>query len=376
MEILYNMEKPDDIKLKQLEERYRNIENDIKDLNEQLNYTENAASRNNIERQINFHYKKLEKIEQEIKKLKSATPSTKINTDFTKKPIPPLLPHLCNRTEQKSQIEDAYNQFKKQNSYRCLVFIIHGDDKQCHRFFLKRMQKYILPQSLESMPYTFREYFLEWPAKLKTTNNLRSRLLKQIKENFFKNVDVAEDKIRDYFIKSSNELIFHTYLTTKNWQEQGFTILDKFLDFWQSLYNENLIEKEIIICVFIEYRNDGKKSNIIEWIKSILSFKNNHRTNRKIRNHLKDLLKAKRFNDRFNDLLIIPVVELESITIDDVHNWTNYDEVQDFVDESKLNQLTKKINQIFHDWKRQNPSESIPMMELQDYLLNLLEELT
>jgi DNA-binding transcriptional MerR regulator len=367
------MEKAEDIKYKQLKKRFQDKKKDIEDVSEQITETNNAEHKNKLERQLTRLYKELKEIEQDMVEIsKSLTPSTNTNKNFTKKPIPPLLPHLCDRTEQKSQIESAYNNFKKQNSYRSLVFIIHGDEKQSHESFLTRMKEDILPHSLESMSCNFREHFLEWPAKFKPLNNdeLQTRLLKDLYQKIFKNPSVDEDKLKNYFVKLSNEeLIFYTSLTTKNWQEQGFKILDNLLNFWRYLFNENIIQKELIIVIFIKYKNQGKKSNIIEWIKSILNLKNNHRTNKKIRNHL-DLLKA----NKFNDLLIIPVDELESVTKEEVDDWTNYDQVRDVINQAKFHQLKLKINNIFENSSKSK--DSIPMMELEDYLLHLLEDLT
>ena len=357
-----------EIKTKELNKRLVILESDYEAVYNQLNYTENAESRNNLQRQLN-------RIEQDMVEIsKSLTPSTNTNRDFTKKPIPQLLLYLCDRTEQKSQIEFAYNDFKKKNSYRSLVFIIHGDEKQSHESFLRRMKEDILPHSLESMSCNFREHFLEWPAKFKPLNNdeLQTRLLKDLYQKIFKHPSVDEDKLKNYFVKSSNEeLIFYTSLTTKNWQEQGFKILDNLLNFWRSLFNENIIQKELIIVIFIKYKNQGKKSNIIEWIKSILNLKNNHRTNKKIRNHL-DLLKKD--NNKSNDFLIIPVDELESVTKEEVDDWTNYDEVRDVINQAKFHQLKLEINNIFENSSKSK--DSIPMIELENYLFKLLEDLT
>lgn len=294
--------------------------------------------------------------------------------------LPPYLPHLCNRTEQKSQIEDAYQKFKKENSYRSLVFIIHGDEKQCHRSFLERMQTYILPNSIESLSPKFYEHFLEWPAKLKKPDNddLPNRLLKNLYEAMSKKVDFSEDKIKEVFFKSSNNLIFHTELTTKNWQEQGFNILDDLLHFCQSLYKKNIIEKDLIICIFIKYKPGNKTLNIVEWIKSILTFENNlfkkihdHRTDKKIRNYLNSFAyKKSEKSEKFHNFLIIPLEELESVTKDEVITWTHHYEVKKVCNNANYNKLVMGIDNIFKS------SESIPMMELEDYLLNLLGELT
>ncbi|MBD2136444.1 hypothetical protein H6F32_02325 [Anabaena sp. FACHB-1237] len=366
MEIFYNMKKADNIRIKKLEEEFNQKKKDYEDTCDKLNETYDPEIKNKLNLKKDRLEREMQEKEDEIEKLKSST-SYK---DVTEKPISPYLTILCNRTEQKSQIEEEYKKFKQQNSYRSLVFVVHGDEKQSHESFLIRMQEFILPKSIESISYRFRKHFLEWPLKF---DNLRNRLLKNLYENIFKNTDVSHDKIKDYFIQSSSEeLIFYTVITTKNWQEQGFKILDELLNFWQWLYNENIIEKQVIICVLIKYKNDGKKINIIiEWIKSIFNFKSHHITNKKIYAHLKSINR----DNKFNDLLIISVEELNSITIQDVNNWTHR-EIIDFIDKTKINKLNRKINQIFHDWKKQNSSESIPMMELEEHLSKLLEELT
>ena len=353
-------------KLQQLQEKLTTLLEEQEGCNQQYRRTIDEVQRVRLKRTLDDFDKEIAEVESQIAKL-----------DIKITPLlAHFLPHLCNRTEQKSRIEDAYQQFKKENSYRSLVFIIHGDEKQCHRSFLERMQTYILPNSIESLSHKFYEHFLEWPTKLKKPDNddkLRKRLFKSLYEAMSNKVDFSENKIKEVFLKSSNELIFYTELTTKNWQEQGFNILDNLLHFWQFLYKKNIIEKDLIICIFIKYKPVNKTSNIVEWIKSILTFENNlfkkihdHRTDKKIRNYLNSYENS----DEFHDFLIIPLEELESVTKDEVITWTNHYEVKKVLNNANYTKLVMGINNIFKS------SESIPMMELENYLLNLLGELT
>ena len=104
-----------------------------------------------------------------------------------------------------------------------------------------------------------------------------------------------------------------------------------------------------------------------------MTFENNlfkkihdHRTDKKIRNYLNSYENS----DEFHDFLIIPLEELESVTKDEVITWTNHYEVKKVLNNANYTKLVMGINNIFKS------SESIPMMELENYLLNLLGELT
>ncbi|UUO13849.1 hypothetical protein [Dolichospermum heterosporum] len=135
------MEKPNNIKLQQLEKRYQNIKQDIEKLNNQLNHTENARTKNNLEREMNSLYEELEKIDQETKGLKS---SIKKNDRFSAKRS--FLSYLANRSSQEFELTEA---IKNRDKSRLLVCIIHGDELQSHYKFLERMQNDFLPHVLD-----------------------------------------------------------------------------------------------------------------------------------------------------------------------------------------------------------------------------------
>ncbi|MFM6530359.1 MAG: hypothetical protein ACKPIB_19030 [Dolichospermum sp.] len=73
------MEKPDEIKLKELEKRFKAKQEDIEAVSNQITETKDAETKNQLERQENRLYEELKKIEQEIEKLKSGSFSNLIN---------------------------------------------------------------------------------------------------------------------------------------------------------------------------------------------------------------------------------------------------------------------------------------------------------
>ncbi|MBD2143802.1 hypothetical protein [Sphaerospermopsis sp. FACHB-1194] len=65
------MAKPDNIKLKQLEKRYKELKKDYEALCEERNATGNAQDKNNLQRQIDILYKEIKDTDQQIEELKS-----------------------------------------------------------------------------------------------------------------------------------------------------------------------------------------------------------------------------------------------------------------------------------------------------------------
>ena len=50
------------------------------------------------------------------------------------------LPYLCNRSKQKSELEEALRQHRELRTGRPLLCVIHGDEYECHDKFLERLR--------------------------------------------------------------------------------------------------------------------------------------------------------------------------------------------------------------------------------------------
>jgi hypothetical protein len=62
--------------------------------------------------------------------------------------MPWLLPHLCDRNKQEDQIREALAAHRREGQGRPLVFLVHGDERQCHDHFLERLRHDTLPRLL------------------------------------------------------------------------------------------------------------------------------------------------------------------------------------------------------------------------------------
>ena len=357
----YNMEKPNNIKLQQLEKRYQNIKQDIEKLNNQLNHTENARTKNNLEREMNSLYEELEKIDQETKGLKS---SIKKNDRFSSQRS--FLSYLANRSSQEFELTEA---IKNRDKSRLLVCIIHGDELQSHYKFLERMQNDFLPHvlDLDQNKTTVKIKKMMYSSELKNLNELPKYLLMNLAKNLVNKGNTSLEEINEIINKSS-PMIVHTDLISDDWQKQGLHILNKLLEFWQDSHNKNTLNKEVIICICVKYIR-------IEWTWNILAFFKQYRyqqINKKMRKHIQEFSSITK---NYDSLSVIILSELKAVGRADVENWADCEHTKNFIGEDKIQQLKDKIGDMFDKWQKQKSSSKIPMRYLADNLLEILEHL-
>ncbi|MBK1990072.1 hypothetical protein A0J48_021510, partial [Sphaerospermopsis aphanizomenoides BCCUSP55] len=227
------MKKADVVKLEDLEKRFQEKKKDIEAVSTQISETQDAETKNQLERKLNRLYEELAKIEQDIEKLKS---STNINRNLTKD-IDPLLPYLANRSLQEFELKEA---IENRDSSRLLVCIIHGHEFQSHYKFLERMQTDFLPHLLDlnQKKTTVKIKKMTYSSELKNLNELPKYLLMNLAKTFVIKSNVSLEEINKNLNKYS-PVIIHTDLITDDWQKQGFVILNKLLEFWQDVHNKN-----------------------------------------------------------------------------------------------------------------------------------------
>jgi hypothetical protein len=97
------------------------------------------------------------------------------------RPAPPLLPHLCDRSEQEYQLDEA---IRDHPGGRPLICVIHGEADQCHDEFLERLRLVTLPRSLGlSRERAFiKDYVIDFPITARDPAQFRRRLLARLCE--------------------------------------------------------------------------------------------------------------------------------------------------------------------------------------------------
>lgn len=296
---------------------------------------------------------------------------------------PSLLPYLPNRSEQESELGEALQLLLKQFPPHPLVCIIHGDEFQSHDKFSERLRKFSLPKLLGLDPNqtVIQEYCLDWPAGLKNLDKLRERLCKNLADRVLPyNSFASLEEINATFCKSPEPIIIRTHLLTEDWQQQGFEILNKLLEFWEK-WPHLIPGQKLIICVFIKYQTKRQKSTERFSVRRIfsyfISFYKRHRyqsINNNIYTQLKVITTSK--NQHFNRLSCIVLPELTNINIGHVENWVRSEETKQFVGEVMIQKLVNEVRDMFYSWEKQTSFNTIPMDDLADELTRLLKSLS
>ncbi|MGH1366681.1 MAG: hypothetical protein ACRBF0_24185, partial [Calditrichia bacterium] len=106
--------------------------------------------------------------------------------------IPALLPYLSNRSHQQFMLADAlkpYTREKSASAKRPFVCFVHGNEMECHHWFLERLQKVMVPGLLRLPEHAglVAEHQLGWPPKDMPENGIGSFLVSNLGDAFCRN---------------------------------------------------------------------------------------------------------------------------------------------------------------------------------------------
>jgi hypothetical protein len=298
----------------------------------------------------------------------------------TKTLIPPLLAYLPNRKEQEEELEKALQQYLIEASFHPFICIVHGNKFQGHEEFLERLQQRFLPKviGLNPMQASIKKISLNLDFGMKNLGDLESRCCRNLANQVLDDRTANPQKINQVICQHPDPVMISMHLLTEDWQNQGFIIVDKILQFWQS-WPDLTPEKKLIVFLSIKYQ-DYKYDNNTS-IFSILSnlwkiFWRSHRcrkANKKMRDQLQKIA-ASHFQ-QFSRLSGTVLPELMGISQGQVENWVR-DEVNHIFGEDITGKLIDKVEIIYHDWINQRSLDKIPMNKLADELKNILKNTT
>jgi len=293
--------------------------------------------------------------------------------------LPSLLPYLANRVDQEFELGKTFQTFLKQNPLCPLVCIIHGDESQSHDKFLERLQKLTLPRLLKLDPRQtkIKEYPLNWSPGTESLDNLTERLCKSLADTVLGNSFASLEEINRTFCKYPDPIIVHTHLLTEDWQNDP-NVLNQLLEFWQN-WPPLILGQQLIICIFIKYqikRSQRKGFSLNMFFTCLRTFfKRNHY--RRLNTLICKRVEAISFSSgsQLNRLSLIVLPQLSSISRTHVENWARSEETKQFVGEAMVGRLMDEIGNMFDTWEEQTASNIIPMDDLADHLMKLLNSL-
>jgi inactive STAND/Domain of unknown function (DUF4145) len=145
--------------------------------------------------------------------------------------VPALLHFHCDRFDQEHQIEETLRQHTHAGP---LVFIVHGDEYQCHDKFLERLSLISLPRilGLDQNCIGVKEYLINFPSSLSDPRRFRDQLLKNLSLRVLNRSSATADEIAGLFVRLSVPVILQVRVLTDEWVQGGRAIITSFLDFW------------------------------------------------------------------------------------------------------------------------------------------------
>ena len=168
--------------------------------------------------------------------------------------IPPLLPYLCDRSEQEYHLAQALQKLNQQ-PHRPLVCIIHGDDFQSHDMFLERLKQVSLPKLIypDAEEVAVTDYLLSYPSKMQKIDDLHNQLENQLAERLLNRRIVPKEEINVFLAGHPGPVIIHTHFLTEDWHQHGSKVIESFLQFWQH-WPDIPPGNYLLICLFIKYQ--------------------------------------------------------------------------------------------------------------------------
>ena len=288
------------------------------------------------------------------------------------------LPYLTDRRAQIKKMILALEYFKKEKPGKPLIWIIHGNDLQCHSNFITCIkdfywQKRLYPQPdqanikiyrfKDQLPYD--EDIEQWkeliahelriafkiPTKHTNKDDTKHNDCskdKDINDTKDKNQDNPEDvfKAINHFCDKAKPVLLYDIIHVDEWKKYGkHVVCQRFFDFWEQ-WPAAHTKHPLIVCWMIQYASDPLSKK--RWFFQYKTKTVNHT--------LKSDILSRPMKDH---CLIIP--ELENVTQKQTHEWREEfkKEIIDACNHSYF-ELENCIDLIFNN----NPTKSLPMKHL------------
>jgi hypothetical protein len=202
-----------------------------------------------------------------------------------------LLPYMPDRSELIQEMRLALLNFKKNQAGKPLVWIIHGNDNQCHYDLMDCIEgcyweRFLYPTSKDKaglLRYRFRNSL---PYQYET-NQWHDLVAMELKHKF----DIQKEAPEDVFdainrrCDKASPVMLYDVVDTDQWQKHGIqTVCQRFIDFWDQ-WPGMCCQNPLIVCLMVRYKSfpvslwqrlfrSRKKDPNLEFKETILTLKN------------------------------------------------------------------------------------------------------
>lgn len=274
--------------------------------------------------------------------------SLAIAASANKPPIPPILPYLCDRSDQEAVLANAFRSHQASAARRPLFCVIHGDDRECHDAFIERLEVVTLPRllNLDTQKTPIRPCLLPWPSSY---GRGRTRL-DVFQQNLMQAVQETMPDSRE-----DSPVILHTYLLSEDWLRAGQAVVECFLRFWKE-HADLPPNRFLLVCLCFRHQSARARSLFMR-IRMRLA-------DRRIRTFL-DTIDVSAHAPA--ESVVLP--ELTAVRRGEVEEWSRMKTVTEI---SEIHQLIADVRRLYEQPELCSADGFIPMERLAPELKRLL----
>jgi hypothetical protein len=274
---------------------------------------------------------------------------------ITRSILRPLLPYLCDRSEQESALGLGMRRHLERKSNHPILCLIHGDEMECHGEFLERLRYRSLPRllDLDRRQISVKEYPLQRPPRrISGHQAFWSHYGYALSEDS----SATREEILKFIARHEEPMMISWQLLTEDFEESGDALLESFIAFcadWPDLPSGRIV----VNCVCLKYQRFDN-TGFFDFRKKRL---------RQLNDRLRKGISQMNFEAHPNvSGIVLP--ELRAITRGDVESWSRSELVREFC---RLQE--KQIRELFENEGLCDKEGGIPMEALAEKLKQFVE---
>ena len=244
----------------------------------------------------------------ELSGLVSAAVSNLDLRDPTRRDFPPILPYLCDRSDQEEELTRQIAELKQNKPRRPLICIVHGDELECQDSFVDRLRLVTLPRllNLDQKNPPVKQYTLDWESNNAPMQARLKRLVSGLASYVAGNSLASIEEVRSILSRHESPVMIVSHLYAEYWQDQESDLIARWIDVW-SEWPDLVVGRNLFILLCIHYKNTKKLSFFQRW-----SYDRRHNS---IREFITSLTPGK------HNVHIAALPELSAIPRNEAEHW-------------------------------------------------------
>jgi hypothetical protein len=317
-------------------------------------------------------YRELSEKEVELGKLRDTADEPGLRADRISKydtsaqrirrPPQEVFPYLLDRSEQEESLVQALTAHRSEKSTRPFVCVVHGDERECHMFYLTRMKTRSLPgflsgsSAVEAKNTPIQQFEIKWPLNKKTNEDYEESLWYSLRAETHGGRPVSNEEVINFIASHKLSVIIRCFLSTEDLNSSSLNSIDWFFRFWDKWPEmPNLL---FLVAISFKYQRNSN------WIRHPVRSWSRSKLNQQLRQYLKQL-DFSEYTKIYGTIL----PELVAIRRSDAEALIRHEQVSpySFLDD-------QDIRTLYSDQTLCTPDGWIPMEILLNRLIDISDE--